>query len=84
MLECGKNYKGTLPEICPLCNVTDDENHRLNHCARYRSTNLCDCAEKLDFDDIYKSDFTVVKKAIDTIGRVWNMKTGQGSMVQTA
>ena len=84
MLECGKNYKGTLPESCPMCNVSDDEHHRLNHCVRYRSTNLYECAEKLDFDNIYKSDFTIVRKMIDVIGKVWNMRTGQGSMVQTA
>ena len=84
MLECGKNYKGTLPESCPMCNVSDDEHHRLNHCVRYRSTNLYECAEKLDFDNIYKSDFTFVRKMIDVIGKVWNMRTGQGSMVQTA
>ena len=27
MLECGKNYKGTLPESCVSCNTTDDKNH---------------------------------------------------------
>ena len=62
-----------------MCNVSDDEHHRLNHCVRYRSTNLYECAEKLDFDDIFASDFTVV----NCIEKVWNMKTGHGSMVQT-
>ena len=82
MLECGKNFKGTLPEICPACNVIDDEQHRLNNCTRFRTINLCDCTEKLDFNDIYQSDLTVVKKMIDTIEKVWNMKSGHGSMVQ--
>ena len=83
MLECGKNFKGTLPEICPACNVIDDEQHRLNSCTRFRTINLCDCAEKLDFNDVYQSDITVIKKMIDSIGKVWNMKLGHGSMVQT-
>ena len=30
MLECGRNFKGTIPEICPDCNETDDEQHRLS------------------------------------------------------
>ena len=30
MLECGTNFKGTLPETCRYCNVTDNENHRMN------------------------------------------------------
>ena len=30
MLECGKNYKGTLPLTCTICNSINDEEHRLN------------------------------------------------------
>ena len=82
MLECGKNFKGTLPEICPACKVLDDEQHRLNHCIRFRKTNLCDCAEKVDFDDVYKSDISIVKKMLNEIGKVWDLKAGHGSMVQ--
>ena len=83
MLECGKNFKGTLPEICPECNVADDEPHRLNHCARFRAINLCDSTEKVCFDDIYETDVTTVKKAITSIEKVWNLKTGHGNMFQT-
>ena len=83
MLECGKNFKGTLPEICPACNTTDDEQHRLNYCTRFRSTNLCDSSEKIHFDDVYETDFTIVKKTLSFIEKVWNLKTGHGSMVQS-
>ena len=82
MLECGVNFKGTLPEICPTCNVVDNEQHRLNDCTRFRLTNLCDRNEKIDFQNIYHSDITVVKKMISCIEQVWNLKTGHGSMVQ--
>ena len=81
MLECGNNFKGTLPEICLECNVIDDEQHRLNYCTRFRTTNLCDNIEKLNFDDIYDSDISVVKKMLSEIDKVWNAKTGHGSMV---
>ena len=27
MLECGKNFKGTMRETCDVCKVNDDENH---------------------------------------------------------
>ena len=27
MLECGKNFKGTMGEICKDCHVLDDESH---------------------------------------------------------
>ena len=82
MLECGKNFKGTLPEICPTCSVTDDEQHRLNHCTRFERTNLCNSDEKLNFDDVYESDVDVVKKMLKSIEKVWNVKIGHGCMVQ--
>ena len=82
MLECGKNFKGTMPENCPACSVTDNEQHRLNHCTRFRKTNLCDSSNKCNFDDIYENDLTIVKHMINQIEKVWNLKTGQGSMVQ--
>ena len=36
MLECGRNYKGSMSEICNECNDLDDENHRLNFCAKFK------------------------------------------------
>ena len=82
MLECGKNFKGAIPEICPACNVIDDEQHRLNYCTRFRETNLCDSADKVRFEDVYETDFTIVKKTLSSIEKVWNLKTGHGCMVQ--
>ena len=82
MLECGSNYKGTLPEVCPTCLVIDNEQHRLNDCTRFRKTNLCDSFNKCNFDDIYKNEFTIVKDMIHHVEKVWNLKTGHGSMVQ--
>ena len=34
MLQCGKNYKGTMNEICNECDILDDEDHRLNCCVK--------------------------------------------------
>ena len=82
MLECGKNFKGTLPEICPTSHVTDNEQHRLNYSIRFRDTILCDHLNKLNFDDIYQNDLTIVKNVIQHIEKVWNLKTGQECMVQ--
>lgn len=55
-------FEDGVPEICPAFKVTDDEQHRLNHCVQFRKTNLCDCAEKVNFDDVYKSDISIVRK----------------------
>ena len=72
MLECGKNFKGSLPETCPACNVTDDEYHRLNFCTRFRKTNLSDSVCKVNFDDIFSNDFAIVKKTLCHIEKLWN------------
>ena len=39
MLECGKNFKGTIPEICQTCKKEDNENHRLNECIKWNNFN---------------------------------------------
>ena len=35
MLECGRNFKGSLNELCNQCHQIDDKNHRLNYCIKY-------------------------------------------------
>ena len=79
-LECGKNYKGTMQENCVLCNCIDDENHRLNHCSRWKNTNLYETIEKVDFAGIFSDDLTNIRHVTEKIGNVWNTRTGHGSM----
>ena len=80
MLECGMNYKGTIREICMTCNVSDDEEHRLNHCIKYRESNYYDENEKIPFKTIFSGDISEVKNVFPMIERVWNVKLGHGSM----
>ena len=40
MLECGKNFKGTVKIECQTCGVTDDESHWLHACTRWEGKNL--------------------------------------------
>ena len=77
MLECGKNYKGSMLEVCDQCSVLDDENHRLNYCKKYKETNNSSKEEKVDFSLIYSTDIAILKSIISEISRVWN---AQGSM----
>ena len=80
MLECGFNFKGTLPVLCPLCNQTDDENHRLNVCKRWETSNLFSNQQKSDFGDVYSSDINTLRDIMNKITRVWNVVTGKGGM----
>ena len=80
MLICGRNYKGTMSENCSECKVTDDENHRLNECSKFRSTNRYDNASKIQFDDIYTNDASKVSQVVNEIDKVWNLEYGGNKM----
>ena len=84
MLECGKNFKGTLSEMCSVCcSVIDDEEHRLNVCPKYNQLNYCNNADPVKFDTIFSDNIDDIKLIISRIATIWNIKTGHGSMVST-
>ena len=76
MLECGKNRKGTIPELCPLCNVLDDESHRLNECSKWANPNR----EKVDFCGVYNDDIHTVNAVVNVIEKVWETRFANGKM----
>ena len=80
MLECGKNFKGSLSEKCTECKELDNENHRLNFCKKYKDINLYSSDFKVNFDDIYCSDISVIKTVTKQIEKVWNVKTAHGNV----
>ena len=82
MLECGKNFKGTMSLDCKTCKKIDDENHRLNHCKKIREINLYDSAHKVDFQDVYSNNLTTIKTIISHIDRLWNTRNSHGTMIK--
>ena len=80
MLECGKNFKGTIPETCKGCGERDDESHRLNSCRNWRHINFSETAEKVNFGDVYSNDTDVLLPIVKCIQRVWELHFGNGSM----
>ena len=80
MLECGKNWGGSVKKICEKCNCIDSENHRLNDCIIWKHHNLYDNHRKVNFDQIYSDDEQAVKDLMPHIEKLWNVKTGHGSM----
>ena len=80
MLECGSNFKGSQCEICQICEIRDDENHRLNFCKKYRLVNRFDSDEKSPFENIYSTDVETIKQIIEVIEKVWNTKNAHGTM----
>ena len=80
MLECGKNYKGTMDETCKECRVTDNEDHRLNECRiREQTNNICGSG-RVNFRDIYSSDLETLKRITREIDKVWEIKYANGRM----
>ena len=80
MLDCGNNFKGTQHEICNLCNVLDDEDHRLNLCTKYGNINYCESACKIDFQKIYSNDHAVLINILGAIMKVWNLRNANGTI----
>ena len=80
MLECGQNYKGSASETCSTCHEKDSENHRLNYCQKYQSINNYDSEKKFCFDQVYSSDPSEFRQAIEAISKVWNTKSAHGTM----
>ena len=79
-LECGKNVKGTLSEICDQCKSVDDEDHRINYCIRWKAMDMYDNPNKIVYTDVYTNDMTKIRKLTACIERIWNTRTAQGTM----
>ena len=80
VLECGSNYKGTMREMCDMCNCIDNEDHRLNYCIRLRLTNLYESIEKIEFNKIYSENIVDIRSVTKSVEKVWNTHTANGSM----
>ena len=83
MLECGKNFRGTLTERCITCNTIDNEEHRLNECTKYSHNNYVDTNEKIPFKTIYTTNVESIRTLIHRIDTVWNVSSGHGTMHTT-
>ena len=80
MLECGKNFGGTHGGVCSECNTHDDENHRLNHCKKWRELNYSEQDEKIDFELVYSCDVKTLRNTFGKLNKVWNIKNTPGFM----
>ena len=80
MLECGKNFKATIPETCKDCLLKDDENHRMNECQNWKHINYFNSSDKVDFRDVYSSDPQKLSVIVERILGVWELSLGKGIM----
>ena len=80
MLECGKNFKATIPETCTTCLRLDDENHRMNECSSWKHINYINSNNKVDFQDVYSNDPQKLSVIIERVRGVWELSLGKGTM----
>ena len=80
MLECGKNFKGTVETECHSCGVTDDESHRLHSCTKWEGKNLVGKDEQVNFQDVYSDNINTLRKILPHIQTLWNVKNAHGTM----
>ena len=81
MLQCAANYSmGYATKLCKECGVTDDEEHRINHCKLWIDTNLSTSCEKLNFDDIYSDDRVKSLKVVERVLLMWDLGNGKNIM----
>ena len=67
-------------KLCKECVVTDDEDHRINHCKLWKDTNLSTSSVKLNFDDIYSDDRAKSLLVIERVLLMWDLGNGKNIM----
>ena len=81
MLKCKSNFsRGSGKKLCDVCNVTDDEDHRVNHCTVYESMNRCHSDSKIDFNGIYSDDLNESLKVVRAILELWDLGIGRNEI----
>ena len=66
--------------ICDICDVLDDESHRINTCRKGEGLNRSNSDEKIVYDDIYSGDHEKCLAVIRAILALWNLQNGKNEM----
>ena len=69
MLDCAANYSHSYKsKICGVCQILDDENHRLNGCGQTPDT-----SEWNDFKKVYSHDISTLTRMSNEIAQKWGL-----------
>ena len=83
MLDCANNFQnGYKSKLCDACNKTDDENHRINECIKWKISNPVTLNEIFDYEKIYSNDIEDLEFASDIVLNKWDLKNGRNCMVK--
>ena len=80
MLDCANNYKGKYgTKLCTTCNTIDDENHRINHCKKWKN-NMYGTEHKINFDAVYTNEIDTLKQISGLIQDIWDLENNKNEM----
>ena len=78
MLDCANNYAIKYGgKLCRMCNETDDEDHRINFCQKWKGINLYNNPMKVDFKDVFSSDENRCLQIVKVIASLWDLESGR-------
>ena len=63
-----------------MCNVLDDESHRINDCKKRDGINVANSREKIMFGDIYLDDYERCLKVVERVLLMWDLENGKNEM----
>ena len=83
MLDCANNYKGKYgTKLCATCKTIDDENHRINHCIRWKDVNLYGDKYEIDFNAVYTHDKDTLRQISSLLQCIWNLENNKNETRQ--
>ena len=80
MLECGRNFGGSMKKMCETCNCIDDEEHRLNICPKWKKNDNSVGNDEVPFVNVFSNDCNVLRAILPRIEELWDTKNAHGTM----
>ena len=81
MLDCTKNFRMSHGGInCNFFKVMDDENHRINHCPKYKKRNLHNSSITFDFSLINWDENEIIEQVLEVVDELWDLGKGKNTM----
>ena len=70
-------------KLCNVCDVEDDETHRINACVKFGDLNRYRELDKIDFEMIYSDDWDKVMPVICSILSIWDLEHGRNKIKES-
>ena len=62
------------------CDIVDDENHRMNHCIKWKDINMYGTEHEINFDAVYTNEIDTLKQISGLIQSIWNLENNKNEM----